>query len=29
MPLREHLLELRSRLVKAGIAIILGAVAGR
>ena len=28
MPLREHLLELRSRLVKSGIAIILGAVAG-
>ena len=28
MPLREHLLELRSRLVRAGIAIILGAVAG-
>jgi sec-independent protein translocase protein TatC len=28
MPLREHLLELRSRLLKSGIAIILGAVAG-
>jgi sec-independent protein translocase protein TatC len=28
MPLREHLLELRNRLVKAGIAIVLGAVAG-
>ena len=24
MPLREHLLELRSRLVKSGIAIVLG-----
>ena len=28
MPLREHLRELRNRLVKAGIAIMLGAVAG-
>jgi sec-independent protein translocase protein TatC len=28
MPLREHLLELRSRLFKAGIAVVLGAVAG-
>jgi sec-independent protein translocase protein TatC len=28
MPLREHLRELRSRLLKAGIAIALGAVAG-
>jgi sec-independent protein translocase protein TatC len=28
MPLREHLLELRSRLLKSGIAIVLGAVAG-
>src|SRR5919202_2709882 len=28
MPLREHLRELRNRLVKAGIAIVLGAVAG-
>jgi sec-independent protein translocase protein TatC len=28
MPLREHLLELRNRVFKAGIAIVLGAVAG-
>jgi sec-independent protein translocase protein TatC len=28
MPLRAHLVELRNRLVKAGIAIVLGAVAG-
>lgn len=28
MPLREHLRELRNRLMKAGIAIIVGAVAG-
>jgi len=28
MPLREHLRELRSRLFKAGIAVVLGAVAG-
>src|SRR5918912_652356 len=28
MPLREHLRELRQRLIKAGIAIILGAVVG-
>jgi sec-independent protein translocase protein TatC len=28
MPLREHLLELRNRLFKAGIAIVVGAVAG-
>src|SRR4051812_12397138 len=28
MPLREHLRELRNRLIKAGIAIVLGAVAG-
>ena len=28
MPLREHLRELRNRLLKAGLAIVLGAVAG-
>jgi sec-independent protein translocase protein TatC len=28
MPLREHLRELRSRLFKAGVAVVLGAVAG-
>src|SRR5213592_483840 len=28
MPLREHLRELRNRLVKAGIAIVVGAVVG-
>src|SRR3954447_855541 len=28
MPLRDHLRELRNRLLKAGIAIVLGAVAG-
>ena len=28
MPLREHLRELRNRLLKAGIALVLGAVAG-
>ena len=28
MPLREHLRELRQRLIKAGIAVFLGAAAG-
>ena len=28
MPLREHLRELRNRLLKAGLAIVSGAIAG-